>query len=48
MCYGGGSATPLELFDFLATHAEALQVWNEAIRAFIAEKRKPELLAVKL
>jgi hypothetical protein len=32
----------------LATHAETIQAWNEAVKAFIAEERKPALLAVKL
>ena len=44
----GGLATPLELYDFIATHAETIQAWNEAVKTFIAEERKPELLAVKL
>jgi hypothetical protein len=47
-CLCALTATPLELFDWLAADVETIQAWNEAVKAFLAQERKPEALLVRL
>ena len=44
---GAPSATPLELFDWLAADTETVQAWSEAVKAFLEQERLSETLSVR-
>jgi hypothetical protein len=41
-------ATPLELFDCVATNIEIVQMWSDAVKAFLMEDRPEKTLSVRL
>lgn len=45
---GAPVATPLELFDWVASDLETIQAWNEAVKAFLSQDQKENALSVRL
>ena len=45
---GAPVATPLELFDWVASDLETIQAWNEAVKAFLSQDQRENALSVRL
>ncbi len=43
-----GTATPLELFNWLTNEVEMVRTWNEAIKVFLAQEQPKKALSIRL